>query len=100
MNESERKQYLIQFGSRVKKLRKNKGMTQLELAVKAGYADGANPSATISKIEHGQIDVTQSKCADLAFALEVEPYELFCDSQTARMIAYAEKMKEIANDHK
>ena len=37
MNESERKEYLTQFGSRVKELRKNKGMTQLELAVKAGY---------------------------------------------------------------
>ena len=100
MNESERKEYLTQFGSRVKELRKSRGMTQLELAVKAGYTDGANPSATISKIEHGQIDVTQSKCADLALALDVEPYELFCDSQTARMIAYAEKMKEIAHDHK
>lgn len=41
MNESERKEYLTQFGSRVKELRKNKGMTQLELAVKAGYTDGA-----------------------------------------------------------
>lgn len=100
MNESERREYLTQFGSRVKELRKNKGMTQLELAVKAGYTDGANPSATISKIEHGQIDVTQSKCADLAFALEVEPYELFCDKQTARMISYAVKMQEIANDNK
>ena len=60
MDENKRKEYLTQFGSRVKELRKLRGMTQLELAVKAGYTDGANPSALPSEVidilGHGEPD--------------------------------------------
>lgn len=89
MNESEKKQYLLDFGRRVRFYREKLGMTQKELGIKAGYVDGTNPSASISKIETGQVDVTQTKCADLARALQIEPYELVIGEQTARLIKYA-----------
>lgn len=92
MTEQEKQQYLTAFGRRVRFYRERLGMTQKELGVKAGYADRTNPSATISKIEQGQIDVTQSKCADLARALQIEPYELFTDETIARLVKYAELM--------
>lgn len=95
MEENERKQYLEDFGKRVKFYREKLGLTQKELGVKAGYADRTNPSATISKIEKGQIDVTQSKCYDLAKALHVEVYDLIMSPQTARLVKYAEKMMEV-----
>ena len=51
MEENEKKQYLLDFGRRVRFYREKLGMTQKELGVKAGYVDGTNPSASISKIE-------------------------------------------------
>lgn len=90
MDEKERKLYLTAFGNRVKSFREAQGMTQAELAVKAGYVDGKNPSATISKIEKGQMEITQSKIADIANALQIEPYELFTDTAVSRLIRYAE----------
>lgn len=92
MDENEKKQYLLDFGRRVRFYREKLGITQKELGIKAGYVDGTNPSASISKIETGQVDVTQSKCADLARALEIEPYQLIVNDQTARLIKYANLM--------
>lgn len=92
MDENEKKQYLLDFGRRVRFYREKLGMTQKELGIKAGYVDGTNPSASISKIETGQVDVTQSKCADLARALQIEPYQLIVNDQTARLIKYANLM--------
>ena len=92
MDENEKKQYLLDFGRRVRFYREKLGMTQKELGIKAGYVDGTNPSASISKIETGQVDVTQSKCADLAKALGIEPYELIVSDQAARLIKYANLM--------
>lgn len=92
MTEEERKAYMEAFGKRVKAYREALGMTQGELAVKAGYSDGANPAATISKIERGLMDITQSKCYALASALEIEPYQLFTSDAVGRLVKYAELM--------
>jgi len=95
MTEKERQDYLIAFGNRVKSYRLELGMTQGELAVKMGYVDGKNPSANVSKIEKGQMELTQSKILDLAKALQVEPYELFTDAQTSRLIRYATEISKM-----
>lgn len=95
MTEKEKKEYLIAFGNRVKGYRLALGMTQGELALKMGYVDGKNPSANVSKIEKGQMELTQSKIIDLAHALKVEPYELFTDSQTSRLIRYANEISKM-----
>ena len=94
MNENERNDYLVAFGRRVRYYREKLGMTQKELGVRAGYTDGTNPSASISKIELGQMDVTQTKCAELAAALHVEPYELITSPTVARLVKYAELMQK------
>lgn len=90
MTEQERKQKMIEFGQRVKFYREKIGMTQRELGRKAGYVDGTNPASSISKIENGQMDITQSKVYDLAVALGVEPYELIVSPQVSRLVKYAE----------
>lgn len=95
MTEKERQDYLIAFGNRVKSYRLELGMTQGELAVKMGYVDGKNPSANVSKIEKGQMELTQSKILELAKALQVEPYELFTDVQTSRLIRYATEISKM-----
>lgn len=95
MTEEERKQYLLDFGRRVRMYREAKGLTQEELAVKVGYIAGKNPSGTISKIERGCMEITQSKCADIARALDVEPYQLFMDNNTARLMKYAEGIQKL-----
>ena len=95
MTEDERKLYLQAFGRRVRAYREALGMTQEELAVKVGYTVGKNPSGTISKIERGCMEITQSKCADLAKALQIEPYQLFTDEQTARLVTYAQEIMKM-----
>lgn len=94
MNETERKQYLVDFGKRVRFYREKIGITQKELGVRAGYANGTNPAATISKIELGQIDITQTKTAELAAALGVEPYDLIVSPQVSRLLKYAELIQK------
>ncbi len=98
MTEDEKKSYLQAFGRRVRSYREALGMTQEELAVKVGYTVGKNPSGTISKIERGCMEITQTKIADLAKALQIEPYQLFADEQTARLVTYARKIMEGGND--
>lgn len=98
MNETERKQYLVDFGKRVRFYREKLGITQKELGVRAGYVNGTNPAATISKIELGQIDITQTKCAELAAALGVEPYDLIVSPQVSRLLKYAELIQK-GDDH-
>jgi len=95
MTEEQRKQYLLEFGRRVRMYRELKGLTQEELAVKVGYIAGKNPSGTISKIERGCMEITQSKCADLAKALDIEPYQLFMDESTTRLMKYAEEIQNL-----
>ena len=53
-------------------------MTQEELAVKAGYTD----RSSISKIEKGEVDLTQSKINLIAKALDISPTELAFGGET------------------
>ena len=60
------------FGQRVEKIRKEKGLTQDELAKRVGYTS----RSTISKIERDERDVPRSAVTKLAEALEVKPSTL------------------------
>ena len=53
----------------IKRLRKEKGISQAELANMVGYAD----TTMISHIENGKIDLTRSKIVEIANALNVAP---------------------------
>lgn len=79
MEKDERTRLLKAFGDNVRYYRMRLGMTQGELGLKVGYLDGANPAASISKIENGQMEITQSKIADLAKVLGVTPADLFSE---------------------
>lgn len=95
MTKEQRKEYLLSFGQKVRMYREAKGMTQEELAVKVGYIAGKNPSGSISKIERGCMEIGQSKIAEIARVLEIEPYQLFTDDQTARLVAYAKEITKM-----
>lgn len=55
--------------SNIKKTRKQRGMSQSKLAELVGYAD----KTMISHIENGKIDLSTSKLAEIARALNVSP---------------------------
>ena len=58
--------WLNPLGSNIKKRRQWLGLSQEELAAKVGYKD----RATISKVEAGLIDLTQTKISEFALALQ------------------------------
>ena len=60
------------FGDRIKRLRNAKGLTQEELARKAGYKD----RSSVAKIEAGKRNPSQSIVKDLAKALGTTPARL------------------------
>lgn len=94
MTEDEKKQYLTDFGRRVRYYREKLGLSQRELGRRAGYVDGTNPATSISQIENGQRDISQTKVAELARALEVEPYDLIVSPQVSRLLKYAELIQK------
>ena len=94
MTEDEKKQYLTDFGRRVRYYREKLGLSQRELGRRAGYVDGTNPATSISQIENGQRDISQTKVAELAHALEVEPYDLIVSPQVSRLLKYAELIQK------
>lgn len=59
----------------IKKYRKEKGLSQEELARKTGYTD----RSSIAKIEKGDVDLPQSKIMLFAKALDVDPGVLMGD---------------------
>lgn len=61
------------YAENIKKRREQLGMTQLELAEAAGYTS----KSTISRIEAGKTDVSQSKLVLIARALQTTPSSLF-----------------------
>lgn len=65
-------EYLKKFGNRLKEKRIEKGMTQEELAIKAGYKS----RQAISLFESGLRDPTLEKCAVLAMILGTTPHYL------------------------
>ena len=98
MTEEEKKQYLLDFGRRVKYYREKLGLSQRELGRRAGYIDGKNPATSISQIENGLRDVSQTKVAELAKALGVESYDLILSPQVARLVKYAEAFQKGAEN--
>ena len=68
MKKAEKNKYLSELGKAIKRYRLYCGITQKQLAIASGY-DGNNPSATISKIEQGKIDLTITKLEDISDAL-------------------------------
>ena len=81
MQTAEQKAWLIGFGQRVRECREQIGLTQEQLASKAGYKH----KTSISKIERGINDIPQSAISALADALNttVEHLMGWDDADTA-----------------
>lgn len=93
MTNEEKKLYLKSFGELVKFYRKKLNITQEELAAKIGYNIGSNPSSTVSKIERGEMEITQTKIAELAKALGIRPSDLFPSSESPAVDFFSENEK-------
>lgn len=84
--------YLQEFGEKVKKYRTAKGMSQDELAQKAGYTS----RSSISKIEHGKADVPRSQIIMIANALGIDPIALTIEVKpTEEDIALAKQIARL-----
>lgn len=59
-------------GQRIKMMREEKGLSQLELAKKVGY----ETKGSISMIESGKRDISLDKVKEIANALDVTPHWL------------------------
>tara|TARA_R110002050_G_scaffold261556_1_gene401737 strand:- start:280097 stop:280321 length:225 start_codon:yes stop_codon:yes gene_type:complete len=66
------KKYIIAFGKNLKKLRKNVGLSQEDMA-----NDADIPLSQVGRIERGEINTTISTVHVLAKALKIEVSELF-----------------------
>lgn len=62
---------MIRLYKNIKRLRKERGLTQEQLAEQTGYS-----KATISKIEHADIDLSHSSIMKFAEFFEVYPGDL------------------------
>lgn len=89
MTKQEKDTYLRCLGYAVKTYRLRRGMTQEQLAISSGYVDGVAPRSTMSKIERGKIDLTQSKIKDISEALGITPIDLMLEAE-----------RQLNNDHK
>lgn len=68
----------MRIHERIRSMRKQRGMSQEELAKLSGYGD----RSTISRVEKGEIDLPQSKILAIADALNCSPsYLLFGDDE-------------------
>jgi len=76
--EAEDRAALVTFGQRVRQLRREAGLTQVELAEASGI-----DRAALSTIESGKRDLGVSKVFPLAAALGVAPDRLFVVRPTA-----------------
>lgn len=65
------KQYLIKVGERIKQLRKDKLMRQIDLSEKIGIEDSA-----LRRIESGRVNSTINMLRKIAKGLEVDIIEL------------------------
>ena len=75
MKQPEKSKFLEAFGSRVKQLRTEKGLSQEELANLVGYTSD-NARSSINKIEAGKSDLPASKIRSLAKTLNVSISQL------------------------
>lgn len=64
--------FIKAFGKHLRKLRKQKKLTQEELAIDCNIS-----ISQVSRIERGEINTTLSTLLVLATALEIEPKDLF-----------------------
>lgn len=86
----------MNVGTRIRERREELGMSQDELAKRAGYAH----RATISKIENGYQDFPIDQIVPIAKALDVTPGWIMgwdkpdtgSDKTAQRLMAYAKKM--------
>lgn len=70
---AEKEKSTMNMGEIIKDLRTKNGMSQEELAKKAGYSN----RSTIARIESGEIDLPRSKIATIAKVFGVSPIDLF-----------------------
>lgn len=64
---------MLELYENIKKIRKEKNISQQKLAEMVGYAD----KSMISKIEKGEVDLSRTKIIEIAKALQVDPGILF-----------------------
>lgn len=65
-DEFESEKFLLIFGARLAKIRRNKGYSQDKLALEAGLARG-----TLSKIEAGKVDPKLTTLAKISETLDI-----------------------------
>lgn len=101
---------MLELYKNIQQRRLELGMTQKELAIKAGYGD----RSSICKIEKGLVDIPQTKISAFAKALEttesdllgwMEPEissaELLADiAGNKRMLEYIAKIKDLSDEKK
>lgn len=75
MKKADKDIFLRYLGQTIRRFRIERGMTQEELAIAAGY-EGDTARSTISKIEHGKTDLPISKIKDIAKALDMSTWGL------------------------
>jgi len=66
------REILLQLGETLKGIRKQKGLTQLDIEVKTGIDAG-----DLSRIESGQVNLSFTKLVKLAMALNVQLNEIY-----------------------
>ena len=94
-----KQQQRVIFGKKVEAIRKSKGMTQEELAIKAGFSG----RGSINCIEKGHSGINVGKLPDLARALGVDPLVLFDDDKQPDFTldgALIEKIKRLDKKEK
>ena len=92
MNEDQRKEYLLLIGTRIKKLRIERELSQDELAKRSGYGS----RSTINKIELGINDIPQSKIKAIAEALGVSVGEILCWDEFDKKINTESLKKDVS----
>ena len=83
----------VALGKRIRKLRKEKGMTQSELAERVKIE-----TSNISHIERGVYKAGTNTLYEIAIAFGVTLNDLFCDSFPADRSAYENELLRIAAD--
>ena len=67
-----KKNYKKKFGKNLRRIRKQKGFTQEELALNLDL-----DNSYIGKVENAQLNITLDKIILISEFLEIEPFELF-----------------------
>jgi transcriptional regulator with XRE-family HTH domain len=79
---------------RIRRLRTDKGMTQLDLAKKVGYSG----KDMVSRVESGKVDISRNRLIQFADALGVSPLYLFNGSESIEEIG--QPLPPISEDDK